>query len=196
MHENKSFNRNPANHALYHALMEALIEDENAMDKGGKKTKRRRTKEPESSKKTSTTRETPKGKAPSKGSKTGKSTSTKEPVKELIAEVAMDDAVNTTGEEVASPNSSHASKLYLIKPEQPWFIQMVSATKNPLTFNDLMATPSNFYKYVLSRLKIDNLTQDLLLGPAYNMLKGTCFRNIELEYNFQECFNALTDKLD
>ncbi|GJW37781.1 retrovirus-related pol polyprotein from transposon TNT 1-94 [Tanacetum coccineum] len=27
MHENKSFIRNPANHALYHALMEALIED-------------------------------------------------------------------------------------------------------------------------------------------------------------------------
>ncbi|GJR37048.1 hypothetical protein Tco_1212732 [Tanacetum coccineum] len=34
MNENKSFNRNPTNHALYHALMEALIEDENAMDKG------------------------------------------------------------------------------------------------------------------------------------------------------------------
>ncbi|GKG33689.1 hypothetical protein Tco_0433848, partial [Tanacetum coccineum] len=34
MHENKSFNRNPANHALYYALMEALIEDKNAMDKG------------------------------------------------------------------------------------------------------------------------------------------------------------------
>ncbi|GJY32951.1 hypothetical protein Tco_0417420 [Tanacetum coccineum] len=33
MHENKSFNRNPANHKLYHALMEGLIEDENAMDK-------------------------------------------------------------------------------------------------------------------------------------------------------------------
>ncbi|GJT57645.1 hypothetical protein Tco_0504989 [Tanacetum coccineum] len=28
MHANKSFNRNPANHRLYHALMEALIEDE------------------------------------------------------------------------------------------------------------------------------------------------------------------------
>ncbi|GJT42072.1 hypothetical protein Tco_0941937 [Tanacetum coccineum] len=34
MHENKSFNKNPANHALYHALMEAVTEDENAMDKG------------------------------------------------------------------------------------------------------------------------------------------------------------------
>nr|GFB97484.1 hypothetical protein [Tanacetum cinerariifolium] len=34
MNENKTFNRNPANHALYHALMEALIEDVNGMDKG------------------------------------------------------------------------------------------------------------------------------------------------------------------
>ncbi|GKA24380.1 hypothetical protein Tco_0710413 [Tanacetum coccineum] len=31
---NKSFKKNPANHRLYHALMETLIEDENAMDKG------------------------------------------------------------------------------------------------------------------------------------------------------------------
>ncbi|GJU32372.1 hypothetical protein Tco_1175961 [Tanacetum coccineum] len=129
MHENMSFNRNPANHALYHALMEALIEDKNAMDKRvadtvknhkrqhddddddddedplagpnhGKKTKRRRTEELESSNKPSTTKETPKGKASSKGSKTGKSASEKEPVEEPIAEVVMDDAVNTAGEEV------------------------------------------------------------------------------------------------
>ncbi|GJR04446.1 hypothetical protein Tco_0527430 [Tanacetum coccineum] len=97
MHANKSCNRNHSNHRLYHALMEALIEDENAIDKGvsntvkdhkrkhdddedplagpnqGKKTKRRRTKESESSKKPSSTKETSKGKALSKGSKTGKS---------------------------------------------------------------------------------------------------------------------------
>ncbi|GKD33970.1 hypothetical protein Tco_1249479 [Tanacetum coccineum] len=125
MYENKSFNRNPANHAFYHALIEALIEDENAMDKGvadtvkdhkrkhddddddppagpnqGKKTKRRRTKESESSKKPSTTKKTPKGKALSKGSKTSKSASTKEPVEEPIVEVVMDDAVNTAGKDV------------------------------------------------------------------------------------------------
>ncbi|GJW45602.1 hypothetical protein Tco_0077248 [Tanacetum coccineum] len=73
---------------------------------------------------------------------------------------------------------------------------MVSATNDPLTFNDLMATTIDFSKYVLNRLKIDNLTSDLLLGPAYNLLKGTCTSSIELEYNIQECFNALTDKLD
>nr|GFD03337.1 hypothetical protein [Tanacetum cinerariifolium] len=34
MRTNISFSRNPANYRLYHALTEALIEDENAMDKG------------------------------------------------------------------------------------------------------------------------------------------------------------------
>ncbi|GKA85572.1 hypothetical protein Tco_0807226 [Tanacetum coccineum] len=210
MHANKSFNKNHANHRLYHALMEALIEDENAMDKGvadtvqdhrrkhdddedddnedppagpnqGKKTKRRQTKESESSKKPSSTKETPKGKDPSKGSKTGKSASAKEPVEEPIVEVVMDDA----GDDVI-----------LDQPEQPWFNQMVSATKDPLTFNDLMATPIDFSMYVLNGLKIENLTHDILLGPAFSLLKGTCSSSIELEYNFQECFNALTDKLD
>ncbi|GJV88058.1 hypothetical protein Tco_1531996 [Tanacetum coccineum] len=116
---------NPANHRLYHALMEALIEDENAIDKGvadtvkdykrkhddeddddedplarlnqGKKTKRRRTKDSESLKKPSTTKETLKCKAPTKGSKVGKSASAKELVEEPIAEVIMDDA----GDDVA-----------------------------------------------------------------------------------------------
>ncbi|GJS18823.1 hypothetical protein Tco_0413295 [Tanacetum coccineum] len=73
---------------------------------------------------------------------------------------------------------------------------MVSATKDPLIFNDLVDTPIDFSKYVLNRLKIKNLTQDLLLGLAYNLLKGTCTSSIKLEYNFQECFNTLTDKLD
>ncbi|GKF94571.1 hypothetical protein Tco_0284271 [Tanacetum coccineum] len=62
----------------------------------GKKTKRRRTMESESSMNPSTTKENPKGKAPSKGSKTGKSASAKESVEEPTAEVVMDD----TGEDV------------------------------------------------------------------------------------------------
>ncbi|GJS64924.1 hypothetical protein Tco_0679488 [Tanacetum coccineum] len=73
---------------------------------------------------------------------------------------------------------------------------MVSALKDPLTFNDLMVTSIYFSKYMLNVLKIENLTQDTFLGPAFNLLKGTCSSSIELEYNFQKCFNALTDKLD
>ncbi|GJS67020.1 hypothetical protein Tco_0681584 [Tanacetum coccineum] len=73
---------------------------------------------------------------------------------------------------------------------------MVSAAKDPLTFNDLMATPIEFSKYVLNRLQIDHLTQEILVGPTYNLLKGTCTSSIELEYNMEECFKALTDRLD
>ncbi|GJY41501.1 hypothetical protein Tco_0428771 [Tanacetum coccineum] len=130
MHENKSFNRNPANHRLYHALIEALIEDEKAIDKGvadtdpnqGKKIKSRRTKESDSSKKPSFTKETPKGKAPSKGSKTGKSASAKEPVKEPIIEVVMDDV----GEDVVRDDDQpqDTSKPKTAKTSNPeWFKQ-------------------------------------------------------------------------
>ncbi|GJV12255.1 hypothetical protein Tco_1353796 [Tanacetum coccineum] len=237
MHENKSFNRNLANHRLYHALMKALIEDENAMDKGvadtvkdhkrkhdddddedppavpnhGKKKKRKITKESESSKKPSSTKGSPKGKAPTKGSKIGKSASTKEPIEEPIAEVVMDDAGEDVVHDDDQPQDTSEPKtattpnpewfkqpprpltpdpewnkrqVIFGQPEQPWFNQMVSATKDPLKFNDLMANPIDFSKYVLNRLKIDNLTQDLLLGPAYDLLKGTCISSIKLEYNF------------
>ncbi|GJY91201.1 hypothetical protein Tco_0506397, partial [Tanacetum coccineum] len=87
-------------------------------------------------------------------------------------------------------------QVVLDQPEHPWFNQMVSATKDPLTFDDLMATPIDFSKYVLNLLKIDNLTQDILLGPTYELLKGMFSSSIELKYHFQECFNALTDRLD
>ncbi|GJZ53163.1 hypothetical protein Tco_0608048 [Tanacetum coccineum] len=65
-------------------------------------------------------------------------------------------------------------QVVLDQPEHPWFNQMVSAIKDPLTFNDLMVTPIEFSKYVLNRLKIANLTQDVLLGYRldWNIPKG------------------------
>ncbi|GJQ89069.1 hypothetical protein Tco_0000208 [Tanacetum coccineum] len=44
--------------------------------------------------------------------------------------------------------------------------------------------------------KIENLTQEVLLGPAFRLLKGTCSSYAELEYNFEECYKALLEKLD
>nr|GEU71776.1 hypothetical protein [Tanacetum cinerariifolium] len=175
-------------------------EDPPAGQNQGKKTKRRTTKESISSKKPSSTKETTKGKASTKGSKTGKSTSTKEPVEEPIAEVIMDDVGKDVFKQPPRPATPdpkwNKRQVVIDQPLQPWFNQMVSASKDPLPFNDLMATPINFSKYVLNGLKIDHLTQDILLGPAFNLLKGTCSSSIELEYNFQECFNALTNNLD
>ncbi|GKA19031.1 hypothetical protein Tco_0698946 [Tanacetum coccineum] len=47
-----------------------------------------------------------------------------------------------------------------------------------------------------SCLKITNLTQETLLGPAFKLLKGTRTNFAELEYDFEECYKALSEKLD
>ncbi|GKD21391.1 hypothetical protein Tco_1223094, partial [Tanacetum coccineum] len=44
--------------------------------------------------------------------------------------------------------------------------------------------------------KIENLTQEVLLGPAFRLLKGTRSSYAELEYDFKECYKALSEKLD
>ncbi|GJX90811.1 hypothetical protein Tco_0344137 [Tanacetum coccineum] len=215
MHANKSFNRNPANHRLYYALMESLIEDENAMDKGVAGTvtdhkRKQRFEEPYSWK-------------PNQDQESCKFCTAKEPVEEPIAEVVMDDMGDDVAHDDNQPQDTSEPKtqttlnpdwfkqpprpptpdpewnkrqVVLDQSEKPWFNQMVSTTKDPLTFNDLIATPINFSKYMLIGFKIENLTQDILLGPAFNLLKGTCSSSIKLDYNFQECFNALTEKLD
>ncbi|GJR18813.1 hypothetical protein Tco_0967340 [Tanacetum coccineum] len=148
----------------------------------------------------------------------GKDKVKSKPKFQIINEVAMDDA----GEDVVRDDDHHKillnpRQLRLLTqndtsepkttktPNPEWFKQPPrpptpdpewNKCQDPLTFNDLMATSIDFSKYVLNRLKIDNMTQNILLGPAYDLLKGTCTSSIKLEYNFQECFNALTDKLD
>ncbi|GKC34986.1 hypothetical protein Tco_1047370 [Tanacetum coccineum] len=63
-------------------------------------------------------------------------------------------------------------------------------------FDELMSTPIDFSSFVLNGLKIENLTQEILLGPAFRLLKGTRSNYAELEYDFEECYKALLEKLD
>ncbi|GKE26475.1 hypothetical protein Tco_1441859, partial [Tanacetum coccineum] len=63
-------------------------------------------------------------------------------------------------------------------------------------FDELMSTPIDFSGYILNGLKIKNLTLEILLGPAFRLLKGTCSNYAELEYDFKECYKALSKKLD
>nr|GEV45049.1 hypothetical protein [Tanacetum cinerariifolium] len=50
--------------------------------------------------------------------------------------------------------------------------------------------------YVMHNLKIDNLTQEILVGLAFNLLKGTCNSFMDLEYHFEDCYKAVTNQLD
>nr|GEZ20768.1 hypothetical protein [Tanacetum cinerariifolium] len=45
-------------------------------------------------------------------------------------------------------------------------------------------------------LKVDTLTLELLDGPTYELIKGSCKSLVELEYHLEEVFKAITDQLD
>nr|GEZ65211.1 hypothetical protein [Tanacetum cinerariifolium] len=66
----------------------------------------------------------------------------------------------------------------------------------PRMFNELIGTPIDFLAFVMNRLKIDNITQEILVGPTFNLLKGTCKSFAELKYHFEECYKAVNDRLD
>nr|GEZ61970.1 hypothetical protein [Tanacetum cinerariifolium] len=82
--------------------------------------------------------------------------------------------------------------------DQPntWISKIAKAEKPPLTFDELMSYPIDFSVYVINNLKIDNLTQDYLVGSTFNLIKRMCRSRVELEYHFEECYKAVTDRLD
>ncbi|GKB93713.1 hypothetical protein Tco_0979850 [Tanacetum coccineum] len=138
----------------------------------GKETKKMRTrKEAESSKKSSTPKESTKGKPPSKSSKTGKSASAdqsvKEPEHEADPKIPKKDWFQDSPKaEVLDPEWNTIKTIY-DTPEQLWFNKM-----------------------------IDNITREVLVGPMFNLLKGTCKSCVELEYNMEECYQTMTDQLN
>ncbi|GJS60843.1 hypothetical protein Tco_0655627 [Tanacetum coccineum] len=80
---------------------------------------------------------------------------------------------------------------------QSWLMTLASSADKPSkTFDELMSTPIDFSAFIMNGLKINNLTQETLLGPAFRLLKGTRSNYAELEYDFEECYKALSEKLD
>nr|GFA26727.1 hypothetical protein [Tanacetum cinerariifolium] len=71
-----------------------------------------------------------------------------------------------------------------------------STGKSLKEFDELMSTPIEFSSYIFNSLKIKNLTQEILLELAFRLFKGTRLNYAELEYNFEECYKALVEKLD
>nr|GEX46122.1 hypothetical protein [Tanacetum cinerariifolium]GEX46693.1 hypothetical protein [Tanacetum cinerariifolium] len=124
MNNSKSFNKHPSNQALYHALMEALVTNGEAMDKGVSDSLKQRKRPHESSKKTSTTKETSRSKALTKGSNADKSATTKETVEEPINELIMDDMDHIDVKEVVHDieQPQDASELKTYKTSN-WFTQ-------------------------------------------------------------------------
>nr|GEV49159.1 hypothetical protein [Tanacetum cinerariifolium] len=49
--------------------------------------------------------------------------------------------------------------------------------------------------FQMNRLKVDTLTLELLAGPTYELMKGSCKSLVELEFFLKEVYKATTDQL-
>ncbi|GJS46705.1 hypothetical protein Tco_0596826 [Tanacetum coccineum] len=83
----------------------------------------------------------------------------------------------------------HTTKSVDDRPPQTWITQLAQAFGKQSSFNEFLATPIDFSAFIMNRLKIDNLTQDMSTGLTYDLIKGTCkiilfdhFINNDLEY--------------
>ncbi|GJS18337.1 hypothetical protein Tco_0412809 [Tanacetum coccineum] len=81
-------------------------------------------------------------------------------------------------------------------PVQPWLSSLAQMEDPRESFNELMDTPLDFSAFVMNRLKVDTLTPELLAGPTFKLMKGSCKSLVELEYFFEEVYKATTDQLD
>ncbi|GJV48542.1 hypothetical protein Tco_1438754 [Tanacetum coccineum] len=77
---------------------------------------------------------------------------------------------------------------------QPLQTPDVNGTQS--SFNEFMATPIDFSAFMINRPKIDHLTQELLTGPTYDLIKGTYKSVAELDYHLEEVFKATNEQLD
>ncbi|GKA03558.1 hypothetical protein Tco_0676339 [Tanacetum coccineum] len=64
------------------------------------------------------------------------------------------------------------------------------------SFDELTDTTFDFSAFVMNRLNVTTLTPELLAGPTFELMKGTCKSLTELEYFCEEVYKATTEKLD
>nr|GFB15045.1 hypothetical protein [Tanacetum cinerariifolium] len=79
---------------------------------------------------------------------------------------------------------------------QLWISELAKQADTRSSFNELMDTPLDFSNFIMNRLRVDTLTPEILAGPTYDLMKGSCKSLIELEYYLEEDYKATTDQLD
>ncbi|GKE15437.1 hypothetical protein Tco_1423014 [Tanacetum coccineum] len=149
MTKTKSFDKNPKHGALYHALMESILEDEDAMDKGVvdklKKIK---------------------------------------PDDSAQAEETVFEARDTQVPQNLGEDTSKTNEIPTIKADPNDWFKKPKIPPNPdpewNTGKTVDDGPTQNW------LSISDLTKADLVGPVYNLLKGTCKSYVELEYNMEE----------
>nr|GFC53668.1 hypothetical protein [Tanacetum cinerariifolium] len=57
---------------------------------------------------------------------------------------------------------------------QSWISDLARQADARSSFNELLDTPIDFSNFIMHRLNVDTLTPDLLAGPTYELMRGSC----------------------
>nr|GEY74875.1 hypothetical protein [Tanacetum cinerariifolium] len=79
---------------------------------------------------------------------------------------------------------------------QPWISDLAKQADTHASFNELMDTPVDFSAFLMNQLNVDTLTPELLVGPTYELMKGSCKSLVKRKFFFKEVYKATTDQLD
>nr|GEY71145.1 reverse transcriptase domain-containing protein [Tanacetum cinerariifolium] len=79
---------------------------------------------------------------------------------------------------------------------QSWISDLARQTDSRSSFNELLDTPIDFSNFIMHWLNVDTLTPDLLAGPTYELMRGSCTSLTELEYHLEEVYKATIDQLE
>nr|GFC69012.1 hypothetical protein [Tanacetum cinerariifolium] len=79
---------------------------------------------------------------------------------------------------------------------QSWISDLARQTDARSSFNELLDTPIDFSNFIMNQLNVDTLTHNLLAGPTYELMRGSCTSLTKLEYHLEEVYKLTTDQLD
>nr|GEY66577.1 hypothetical protein [Tanacetum cinerariifolium] len=76
---------------------------------------------------------------------------------------------------------------------QSWISDLARQTDALSSFNELLDTSIDFSNFIMNWLSVDTLTPDLLAGPTYELIRGSCTSLTELEYHLEEPLPLIPD---
>ncbi|GJZ14233.1 hypothetical protein Tco_0549463 [Tanacetum coccineum] len=167
MENNKSIHRSDKQRNLYKALVDAYESDKFILDTYGDTVSFKRQLESTSTPKKKTSKTTGKSTEGSKShhKSAGESTQAEEPMhtaKDLEEPLHQEFKTGVTEDQPNEETFQHPD-CSLAQMEDPCE-----------SFNELMDTPLDFSAFVMNRLKVDTLTPELLAGPTFKLMKGSC----------------------
>nr|GEX35235.1 hypothetical protein [Tanacetum cinerariifolium] len=76
---------------------------------------------------------------------------------------------------------------------QTWISDLAKQADSRSSFNELLDTPIDFSNFIMNRLCVDTLTLELLAGPTFELMRGSCTSLTELEYHLEEPLPLIPD---